>query len=60
VDSANATLVGDIVIGDNVVIAPGAYVNVNIPDNSLVIGNPCQVYPKTASIIDEYIVNQVT
>lgn len=56
---ANAILVGNIVVGSNVLIAPGAYVNVNVPDNSLVIGNPCTIYPKTTSIIDGYIVNRV-
>ncbi len=56
---ANAILVGDIVIGSNVLIAPGAYVNINVPDNSLVIGNPCTIYSKTSSIIDGYIVNQI-
>jgi serine O-acetyltransferase len=56
---ANAVLVGDIIIGSNVLIAPGAYVNINVPDNSLVIGNPCTIYPKTSSIINGYIVNQV-
>ncbi len=56
---ANAVLVGDIFVGNNVLIAPGAYVNISVPDNSLVIGNPGIIYPKTSSIIDGYIVNQV-
>lgn len=37
---ANATLVGKITIGNNVLIAPGAFVNFDVPDNSMVIGNP--------------------
>ncbi|MEG1003852.1 MAG: serine acetyltransferase [Clostridium sp.] len=37
---ANATLVGKIKIGNNVLIAPGAFVNFDVPDNSVVIGNP--------------------
>lgn len=36
----NSIVVGNIKIGNNVVIAPGAYVNFNVPDNCLVIGNP--------------------
>lgn len=36
----NAVIVGNITIGDNVLIAPNAYVNINIPSNSVVIGNP--------------------
>jgi serine O-acetyltransferase len=35
-----AILVGKITIGNNVLIAPGAYVNFDVPDNSIVIGNP--------------------
>lgn len=42
----NSIIVGNIKIGDNVLIAPGAYVNFNVPDNSLVIGNPGQIIPK--------------
>jgi serine O-acetyltransferase len=56
---ANAILAGDIVVGNNVLIAPGAYVNISVPDNSLVLGNPCIIYPKTSAIIDGYIVNQI-
>ena len=40
-----ATLVGKILIGDNVLIAPGAYVNFDVPDNSIVIGNPGIIKP---------------
>ena len=37
---ANAVIVGNIRIGNNVLVAPGAYVNFDVPDNSIVIGNP--------------------
>lgn len=37
---ANAILVGKIQIGNNVLIAPGTFVNFDVPDNSVVIGNP--------------------
>jgi serine O-acetyltransferase len=37
----NATVVGKIVIGDDVLIAPNSYVNCNVPSHSIVIGNPC-------------------
>jgi len=37
---ANAIIVGNINIGNNVLIAPGAYVNFDVPDGSIVIGNP--------------------
>ena len=39
----NCTVVGKIVIGDNVLIAPNAYVNCDVPDNSIVVGNPCRI-----------------
>ncbi len=37
---ANAVIVGNIRVGNNVLIAPGAYINFDVPDNSIVIGNP--------------------
>ena len=36
----NATIVGNIKIGTDVLIAPNAYVNFDVPDHSIVIGNP--------------------
>lgn len=42
----NAVLVGKINIGDNVLIAPNAYVNIDIPENSIVIGNPAKIISK--------------
>ncbi len=35
-----AIIVGKIIIGNNVLIAPGAYVNFDVPSDSIVIGNP--------------------
>lgn len=43
---ANAVIVGNVNIGNNVLIAPNAYVNFDVPDNSLVIGNPGQIISK--------------
>lgn len=40
-----AIIVGKIQIGNNVLIAPGAFVNFDVPDNSIVIGNPGIVKP---------------
>jgi len=37
----NSTIVGNIVVGDDVLIAPNTYINCNIPDHSIVVGNPC-------------------
>lgn len=39
----NATIVGKIRIGNDVLIAPGSYVNFDIPDHSIVIGNPGKI-----------------
>ncbi len=36
----NSVIVGKITIGDNVLIAPNAFVNCDVPSNSIVIGNP--------------------
>lgn len=42
----NATLVGRISVGNDVLIAPGAYVNCDVPSHSIVLGNPCRVIPR--------------
>lgn len=39
----NAVVVGNIKIGTDVLIAPGAYVNFDVPDHSIVIGNPGRI-----------------
>ena len=41
-----ATIVGNVRIGDDVLIAPNAYVNFDVPDHSVVLGNPGKIYPK--------------
>lgn len=43
---ANAVVVGKLTIGDNVVIAPNAFVNCDIPSNSIALGNPVKIIPK--------------
>lgn len=40
----NATIVGKIKIGDDVLIAPNSYVNCDVPDHTVVIGNPCTLH----------------
>ena len=37
----NATIVGKVSIGDDVLIAPNVFVNCDIPSHSVVFGNPC-------------------
>jgi serine O-acetyltransferase len=41
-----AVIVGKITIGSNILIAPNSFVNIDIADNSLVIGNPCKIIHK--------------
>lgn len=54
----NATIVGNIVIGDDVLIAPNTYVNCDIPSHSVVFGNPCIIkYRENAT--EDYINNIV-
>lgn len=43
--SVNSMEVGNFVIGDNVLIAPNAFVNVDVPSKSIVLGNPCFLIP---------------
>jgi len=49
-----AVIVGKVNIGNNVMIAPNAYVNFDVPDNSVVIGNPGQIIAKE-NATDGYI-----
>lgn len=39
-----AIVVGNIHIGNDVLIAPGAFVNFDVPDHSIVIGNPGKIH----------------
>ena len=38
-----AVIIGNIQIGNNVLIAPNTYLNFNVPDNSVVYGNPGKI-----------------
>lgn len=37
----NAAIGGGIKIGDDVLIAPNSFVNIDVPSHSVVFGNPC-------------------
>lgn len=43
---SNACIVGDIHIGNDVLIAPLSFVNFDVPDHSIVIGNPGRIIAK--------------
>ncbi len=40
----NSTVVGKIIIGNDVLIAPNTFVNFDVPDHSVVIGNPAKIH----------------
>lgn len=54
----NAVIVGNIKIGSDVLIAPLAYVNFDIPDHSIVIGNPAKIIHRE-NATEGYIENVV-
>lgn len=45
----NSVIVGKIAIGNDVLIAPGAFVNRDIPSHSIVIGNPARIISKVGA-----------
>ena len=55
----NSIIVGGVNIGDNVLIAPGAFVNFDVPDNCIVIGNPGKIIERQSSPTEKYIVYPV-
>jgi len=54
----NATVVGDIQIGNDVLICANSFVNFNVPDHSIVLGNPGVIHSKDSATKD-YISNPV-
>lgn len=55
---ANAVVVGKITIGNDVLIAPNSFVNFDVPDHSIVIGNPAKVIHRE-NATENYIDNTV-
>ena len=39
----NSTIVGNVKIGNDVLISPNTFVNRDVPNHSIVIGNPCKI-----------------
>lgn len=54
----NATIVGRINIGDDVLIALNSFVNCDIPSHSVVFGNPCIIKHKE-NATEGYINNKI-
>ena len=57
--NANSVIVGGVHIGNNVLIAPNAFVNFDVPDNSIVIGNPGKILRRDYSPTAKYIIYSV-
>ncbi|MFR4506256.1 MAG: serine acetyltransferase [Catenibacterium sp.] len=55
---SNCMVVGNIHIGNDVLIAPNAYVNFDVPDHSIVIGNPAKIIKKE-NATDSYITMRI-
>lgn len=53
---SNAAIVGNITIGDDVLIAPLAFVNFDVPSHSIVIGNPARIIHRD-NATEGYITN---
>ena len=47
---ANAIIVGKVTIGSDALIAPGAYVNFDVPSKAVVLGNPGKVVSDSGSM----------
>lgn len=54
----NSTIVGNVAIGNDVLIAPNTYINRDIPDHSVVFGNPCIIKHKSKAT-EDYINRKV-
>ena len=54
----NSVIVGNVTIGEDVLIAPLTFVNFDVPDHSIVIGNPAKIIHKE-NATDEYVCNKV-
>ena len=54
----NVVIVGKITIGDDVLISPNSFVNVDVPSHSVVYGNPCVIKHRD-NATEGYIENKV-
>lgn len=56
---ANSVVVGKIKIGNDVLIAPNSFVNFDVPDHSIVVGNPAKIVHKE-NATEGYINNAIS
>ena len=54
----NAVVVGNVHIGEDVLIAPLSFVNFDVPPHSIVVGNPAKIVHKE-NATEDYICNMV-
>ena len=54
----NSVVVGNIHIGNDVLIVPNSYVNFDVPDHSIVLGNPGKIIKKD-NATDSYITMRI-
>lgn len=54
----NAAIVGNVRIGSDVLIAPNSFINFDVPDHSIVVGNPGKIIHKE-NATEGYINNRV-
>ena len=55
---ANSVIVGNIKVGEDVMIAPLTFVNFDVPSHSIVVGNPAKIIHKE-NATEAYIENRV-
>ena len=55
---ANAVIVSNVHIGEDVLIAPLSFVNFDVPPHSVVVGNPAKIIHKE-NATEEYVCNMV-
>ena len=55
----NSTVVGHVHIGNDVLIAPNSFINFDVPDHSIVVGNPGRIIHREGGT-DGYISNPVS
>lgn len=56
---ANSIVTGGVHIGNDVLIAPGAFCNFDVPDNCIVLGNPGKIIQRDSSPTAKHIVYKV-
>lgn len=51
--NVNSVVLGDIMVGDNVVIGAGTVLMKSVPDNCVVVGNPAYILKRDGILVKE-------